>query len=172
MYMTMGYFCLASILSFVILGFLIHNILKTFTDNELSQEMRQLIVSQSIFVCTFLVRVVLIILVTNKMWIDFLRQYPKCMYEDYKTVMFSFQFIIYNIIPYSTLMLFHHLNLKPQKDKDKKSTNKNSSNTVHYNTYTPTSNSESSNINGKENLLKMKDGENELNTARGNPQVF
>ena len=73
MYMTMGYFCVASILSFVILGFLIHTILKTFTDNELSQEMRQLIVSQSIFVCTFLVRVVLIILVTNKRWIDFLR---------------------------------------------------------------------------------------------------
>ena len=40
MYMTMSYFCGASILSFVILGFLIHIILKTFTDNELSREMR------------------------------------------------------------------------------------------------------------------------------------
>ena len=40
MYMTMSYFCGASILSFVILGFLIQIILKTFTDNELSKEMR------------------------------------------------------------------------------------------------------------------------------------
>ena len=142
MYMTMGYFCVASILSFVILGFLIHTILKTFTDNELSQEMRQLIVSQTIFVCTFMVRVVLIILVTNHRWIDFLRQYPDCMYKNFETVMFSFQFIIYNIIPYSTLMLFHHLNLKPQKDNEKKRSGKNSSNTVHFNSRTHTSNSE------------------------------
>ena len=40
MYTTMSYFCVASILSFVILGYLIQIILKTFTDNELSKEMR------------------------------------------------------------------------------------------------------------------------------------
>ena len=40
MYMTMSYFCVASIFCFIILGFLIHIILKTFTDNELSREMR------------------------------------------------------------------------------------------------------------------------------------
>ena len=84
------------------------------------------------------------------------------MYVDFKTVMFAFQFIIYNIIPYSTLMLLHHHNFKQYKVKDWRRNVQNPSNTVLSNSCIPSSHSDSSKINGKENLLKTGDGENDL----------
>ena len=62
--------------------------------------------------------------------------------------MFSFQFLIYNIIPYATLMLLHHHNFKQHKDTDKKRKIQNPSNTVLSNSCIPSSNSDSSKING------------------------
>ena len=85
------------------------------------------------------------------------------------TVMFSFQFLIYNIIPYATLMLLHHHNFKQRKDKKRI---KNPSNTVLSNSCIPSSNSDSSKINGKANLMKTLDGENELNSAPDISQVL
>ena len=95
------------------------------------------------------------------------------MYVDYKTYMFSFQFIIYNVIPYSTLMLLHHHNFKQNKDKGSKRRNKNPSNTVLSNSCIPSSHSDSSKINGgRGNLLKTGDAEHDLNSVPDNSQVL
>ena len=74
-------------------------------------------ISQSIFVFTFILRVVLIILVQFGHWINFARDYPGLpdglMQNRFETVMFSLQFLIYNIVPYLTLAFMHYENYKP-----------------------------------------------------------
>ena len=74
-------------------------------------------ISQSIFVFTFILRVVLIILVQFGFWINFTEDYPKLpdglMQNRFETVMFSLQFLIYNIVPYLTLAFMHYENYKP-----------------------------------------------------------
>ena len=69
------------------LVFLIIIIRKTFT-NELNQEMKQLVISEVIFVVTFLLRVALIFCVQKGDWIDFSRDYPHDMEAGFKTAMF------------------------------------------------------------------------------------
>jgi len=74
-------------------------------------------ISQSIFVFTFILRVVLIYLVSAEKWVNFTRDYSKLpegpMQNRFKTVMFSLQFLIYNIVPYFTLAFMHYENFKP-----------------------------------------------------------
>ena len=95
------------------LGFLVHIIRRTFTD-ELNREMMQLLVSQIIFVFTFIMRVGLIFAVMIGTWTDFTRDYPDKMNSKVLTAMFPLQFLIYNIVPYCTLMLLHYRNYKPK----------------------------------------------------------
>ena len=74
-------------------------------------------ISQSIFVFTFILRVVLIILVSFGFWINFTEDYSQLtgglMQNRFETVMFSLQFLIYNIVPYLTLAFMHYENYKP-----------------------------------------------------------
>ena len=93
------------------------------------------------------------------------------MYVDYKTYMFSFQFIIYNVIPYSTLMLLHHHNFKQNKDKDSRRRNKNPSNTVLSNSCIPSSHSDSSKITRKEcRLTSSKKNQSDSRKDQSNGQ--
>ena len=96
------------------LTLLIRSISKTFT-NELNQEMKQLIQSQSIFVATFILRSCLSILLNFNSWIDFTRDYPGHMGHGFLDAMFPFQFLLFNTVPYLTLELQHHRNYKKPK---------------------------------------------------------
>ena len=74
--------------------------------------------SQSIFVATFILRVCLILAVADGKWIDFTRDYPEGMTNGFLSAMFPLQFIIYNAVPYSTLMLLHLRNYKKTPDQE------------------------------------------------------
>lgn len=111
-YTTMTFFLGAGVACLVMLSLLIHIIQKSFTD-ELNKETRQLLLSQSIFVLTFLLRCCLIVLVIENLWIDFSRDYPDGMTKKGSTAMFPLQFFIYNIVPYNTLAFMHYQNYRP-----------------------------------------------------------
>jgi len=101
-----------------VLVLLITIIRKTFTD-ELNQEMKHLVISEVIFVTTFLVRVALIFCVLTHNWIDFSRDYPGNMNSSFQTVMFPLQFLLYNFVPYITLMYMHYKNFTEPTVEDK-----------------------------------------------------
>ena len=63
---------------------------------------------------TFLLRVSLVGAVTFEKWVDFTRDYPNHMPNTFTTVMLPMQFLIYNFVPYLTLMLMHYRNFEPQ----------------------------------------------------------
>lgn len=109
--MSLLFFC--GVASLITLGFLVHVIKRTFTD-ELNREMIQLIVSQIIFVFTFILRCGLFVLLIVGHWVNFTEDYPNEMPGPFLTAMFPLQFFIYNIIPYCTLMLLHYRNYKPK----------------------------------------------------------
>ena len=106
------FFCAVGAACLTMLVFLIIIIRKTFT-NELNQEMKQLVISEVIFVVTFLLRVALILCVQMELWIDFSRDYPHEMKVGFKTAMFPTQFLVYNFVPYITLMYMHYKNFTP-----------------------------------------------------------
>jgi hypothetical protein len=83
--------------------------------------MKQVRRSQLIFVITFELRVLLIILVARGVWIDLTRDYRLTDLMDIKflTIMFAFQFIIYNIVPYLTLAYMHYKSFKPDPAQHK-----------------------------------------------------
>lgn len=114
---TDTFFAFTGIACVVVLAFLITMIRAMFTD-ELNQEMKRLIVSQSTFVATFVIRVILIYLVLFGYWVDFTRDYPEAMASLglFRTAMFPLQFIIYNIVPYVTITYIHHSNFKPKEE--------------------------------------------------------
>ena len=62
---------------------------------------------------TFLLRVALILCVQAGKWIDFSRDYPDDMKDGFKTAMFPAQFLVYNFVPYITLMYMHYKNFTP-----------------------------------------------------------
>jgi len=86
--LTASYFFLTGFACIVVLSFLISMIRKTFTD-ELNQEMKRLVTSQSIFVATFILRVGLISLVFFGLWVDFTSDYPSQMPGVLRTSMLS-----------------------------------------------------------------------------------
>ena len=110
-YTTLSFFLTTGLACLIMLTLLIHTIRRTFTD-ELNREMKQLIVSQSIFVAIFILRGGFIIILAFNLWIDFTRDYPSKMTNGFLTAMFPLQFIYYNFIPYLTLMLLHRKNYK------------------------------------------------------------
>ena len=118
----------------IVLTFLVMTIKKTFT-NELNREMVELLISQSIFVFTFLIRTGLIFAVKADEWVDFNRDYPDHM-EGHATAtaMFPLQFIVYNILPYATLMLLHYFNYKPKNELEAKQ--------IHSESYSSTRNAD------------------------------
>ena len=65
---------------------------------------------------TFLLRVILILCVLNDKWIDFGRDYPLDMPVGL-TAMFALQFLVYNFVPYITLMYMHYKNFTEPKVK-------------------------------------------------------
>ena len=67
----------------------------------------------AIFVTGFLIRFILIIAVNRQLWVSFTRDYP-----DEMTIsrMLPAQFVIYNIIPYSTLVYLHWRSFRPKTD--------------------------------------------------------
>ena len=75
--------------------------------------MKQLVISEVIFVVTFLLRVALIFCVQKGDWIDFSRDYPDDMKAGFKTAMLPAQFLVYNFVPYITLMYMHYKNFTP-----------------------------------------------------------
>ena len=73
-------------------------------------------VSQIIFVFTFVLRVCLIAAVADQFWVDFTRDYPDQMQSKLKCTSFSLQFILYNFVPYITLIILHYKNFKPKPE--------------------------------------------------------
>ena len=71
-----------------------------------------MIVCQSIFVLSFLIRVCLIAMLQNNKWVDFTRDYPTHMQH---TAWLPLQFFIYNIVPYCTLCYLHWRNFRTKK---------------------------------------------------------
>ena len=109
-------FCCTGTACLVMVILLVHIIRKAFTD-ELNQEMRQLVISEITFVSTFLIRAILIVLVSTHHWIDFPRDYPDKMGGYVRIFMFPMQFLIYNFLPYLTLMYMHYKNFHKQPDR-------------------------------------------------------
>ncbi len=64
-----------------------------------------------------MVRVILIQLVENVKWVNFTRDYPYCMTQ---TSFLPVQFVIYNIIPYLTLIYLHWFNFRAKPEDDGK----------------------------------------------------
>ena len=64
---------------------------------------------------TFLLRVFLIICVLSNTWVDFSRDYPNDMDVNFETAMFPSQFLLYNFVPYITLMYMHYKNFTPKR---------------------------------------------------------
>mmetsp|Transcript_47434 Transcript_47434/g.62760 ORF Transcript_47434/g.62760 Transcript_47434/m.62760 type:complete len:117 (-) Transcript_47434:733-1083(-) len=108
-YSTATLFCCTGASCLTMLIFLISIIRRTFTD-ELNSEMKQLVITEITFVVTFLLRVILILFVQVGHWVDFTRDYPHDMTPGFETIMFPTQFIIYNFVPYTTLMYMHYKN--------------------------------------------------------------
>ena len=115
-YSTLTFFCLTCIACNVVMILLILTIRRVFTD-ELNQEMRQLVISEITFVGTFLLRVILIFVVQQNKWIDFTRDYPDHMMGYFVTIMFPTQFIVYNFLPYITLMYMHIKNFSKRTER-------------------------------------------------------
>mmetsp|Transcript_47437 Transcript_47437/g.62764 ORF Transcript_47437/g.62764 Transcript_47437/m.62764 type:complete len:294 (+) Transcript_47437:1-882(+) len=83
---------------------------------DLDREYRLLVICQSIFALSFIVRSILIILVANCDWVDFPRDYPDPKGDTALWVMFVFQFLIYNFVPYMTIVGLHWFNLTRSQD--------------------------------------------------------
>ena len=77
--------------------------------NNLNREKRQLLICQTIFVFSFILRVALIVAVSHFRWVDFTEDYPCDMAN---TIFLPMQFLIYNILPYTTLMYLHWWNFR------------------------------------------------------------
>ena len=52
-------------------------------------------------------------------WVDFTRDYPGHMENAVLTAMFPLQFLIFNVVPYSTLMLLHLRNFKKKPSDER-----------------------------------------------------
>ena len=110
-YVTLGFFAITGMLCIVILCMLFIIIGKNFFEENLNREKRQLLICQSIFVFSFLLRVILILIVENKEWVDFTSDYPCAMNH---TLFLPLQFFVYNFMPYITLMYLHWWNFRQQ----------------------------------------------------------
>ena len=97
----------------MVLSYLYCIIAGNFKD-DLDKEYKLLVVCQTIFAVSFFIRVVLITLVSAHKWIDYTRDYfvPDQNYGKGYWVMFPMQFVIYNFIPYMTIICFHWYNSK------------------------------------------------------------
>ena len=84
-------------------------IIKEYYAQDLSNELKQLLICQTCFVMGFLIRDILIYIVMSGNWVDFTRDYPVDM--D-RTRMLPLQFIIYNFVPYMILIYFHWSNFR------------------------------------------------------------
>ena len=82
--------------------------------NDLSRERKQLLIYQSIFGVTFMLRVYIIIVVVEDNWVDFMRDYPDNMKGKSQTAMLPLQFMLYDFLPYMTLIFMHWQNFKPK----------------------------------------------------------
>ena len=109
--LTLSLFGLTSLTCIAWLALLFWTIEKNFS-SDLDRERKYLLICQSVFVISFTIRLVLIIWVSENDWVDFTRDYPNKMHV---TSMLSLQFIIYNIVPYTTLIYLHYRNLRPQQ---------------------------------------------------------
>ena len=97
--------------------FLLICIIQRDFSSDLNQERKQLVICQSIFVGSFLIRFALIVVVQNEDWVDFSRDYPSNM-NPVTTVFLPLQFTLYNVLPYATLMYQHYNNFKPQENPE------------------------------------------------------
>ena len=105
---TLGFFAVIGTLCIIILCMIFWIIGKNFQDN-LNKEKRNLLICQSIFVFSFLSRVILIIVVETTKWVDFTSDYPCTMNH---TLFLPLQFIVYNFMPYITLIYLHWWNFR------------------------------------------------------------
>ena len=80
--------------------------------------MKQLIISQSIYVASFISRCLFWIALIDNKWVDFTRDYPADMGSGFLTAMFPLQFLLFNFVPYSTLMLLHLRNFQRKTSDD------------------------------------------------------
>ena len=108
--LTLVLFLIASIMCIIMLFMLIYIIKKNFS-SDLNQERKQLVICQSIFVTSFLIRFCLICVVQSDHWIDFTKDYPNM--HTTQTIFLPMQFAVYNVLPYTTLMYQHYINFKP-----------------------------------------------------------
>ena len=105
---TLTLFGITGILCSIILIMLFVIITKNFKNN-LNKEKQQLLICQSIFVFSFMVRVCLIAVVQSTNWVDFTQDYP-CQMNH--TIYLPLQFLVYNFLPYITLMYMHWWNFR------------------------------------------------------------
>ena len=112
-YITLILFLIAGIACVIMLSMLIYIIKKNF-NSDLNHERKQLVICQSVFVASFLIRFTLICVVQEGDWIDFTMDYPRM--RSVQTVFLPLQFAFYNVLPYTTLMYQHYVNFKPQRD--------------------------------------------------------
>ena len=87
----------------------IYYLLLTHFKGDLEREKRWLVFSQSIFAISFFIRACLIIAVMRNKWIAFVRDYPENG-DSFLWAMLPMQFVIYDIVPYMTLIASHWYN--------------------------------------------------------------
>ena len=75
-WLTLLLFLIAAIACVTMLFMLIYIIKKNF-NSDLNQERKQLVICQSVFVMSFLIRFSLICVVQQGHWIDFTKDYPR-----------------------------------------------------------------------------------------------
>ena len=113
--LTLSLFASTATLCFILLGMLIYIIKKKNFSAELSKERSQLIICQSIFVISFTIRTTLVVAVQYNAWVDFSRDYPTNMHY---TLFLPLSFIVYNILPYLTMIYMHLINFNPNRQNN------------------------------------------------------
>ena len=83
-------------------------ILKHFK-GDLDREYGIVVRCQSVLATSYIIRCILIVLVNENVWIDFNRDYPT-RGTPFTWAMLPFEFIIYNVVPYMTIMFAHWYN--------------------------------------------------------------
>ena len=110
-YLTMLLFTVAALFYLISLSLLICIIQRNFRE-ELGRERIHLMLCQTVFVTTFIIRVCMLFFEGQGGWVNFSRDYPSPNYVR----MIPFQFAIYDLAPYMTMISLHWINFRTKPE--------------------------------------------------------